>query len=565
MGRFRNLGLTLKTLVAPAIMLAALVAMAALAVTNASRQEDATQHLDAAIFEPLSRAVESKDAATLFHARLFAFMSAAANENDAKKKEADAAALGPELERVSNLIDRLITEMAANPDATTHLEGINKTFAAYSDGARQTIDMAKMDAAYGVMLMGETHAQFVKLRAQLDEMSAAMQERRRVSVAQILSDMAKARVTFLVVLGLAATISLLAAVLVGRAIAQPIVRLTAAMGKLASGEWATEVPEGDRGDEIGRMANAVIVFKQSGITAQELEAQQREEQTEKERRQKAVEDHIAAFEHDATTAIRALSGAASGLHSTSEALSTIAEETGRQATTVAAASEQASANVQTVASAAEELSTSISEIGAQVTGSAKTSAQAVQEAEKTSTLIQGLADAAQKIGDVVRLINEIASQTNLLALNATIEAARAGEAGKGFAVVASEVKALANQTAKATEEIGSQVSAIQGATREAVQAIQGITQTISKINDSASAIAAAVEEQGAATNEIARNVQQASSGTNEVSSNIASVRQAASQTGESSGNVLSAAQALTKDADTLRTRIDDFLSKVRAA
>jgi methyl-accepting chemotaxis protein len=565
MRAFKNLGLASKTLVAPAAMLVALVAMAALAVTNASRQEDATRHLDAAIFEPLSRTLETRDAATLFHARLFAFMSSAANENDAQKKEKDAAALAPELARVSKMLESLHADVSANPDAAARMAGIGKTFQTYSDGARQAIDMAKMDAAYGVMLMGETHNQFVALRRQFDDMSKAMQDLRRADVARIFADMASARTAFIVVLCLAAALSLFAAILVGRAISKPIVRLTAAMGALAAGEWATEVPESDRRDEIGKMASAVTVFKQNGLANQQLRAQQQDEQEQKEKKRKIVEDHVAEFERDVTVALRALTAASTGLRSTSESLSATAEETGRQATAVAAASEEASTNVQTVASAAEELSASIAEIGTQATGSSQISRQAVEEAEKTTVLVQGLEAAAQKIGDVVKLISDIAGQTNLLALNATIEAARAGEAGKGFAVVASEVKNLATQTAKATEDIGGHITAIQGATRGAADAIGAIAKTIARINETASAIASAVEEQGAATREIAQNVQQASAGTHEVSSNIAGVTKAASETGESSGQVLSAAQSLAKDAETLRGRVDDFLAKVRAA
>jgi methyl-accepting chemotaxis protein len=565
MNVFKNLGLASKTLVAPAVMLVALVAMAALAVTNASRQEDATHHLDAAIFEPLSRALETRDAATLFHARLFAFMSSAANENDAQKKEKDAAALAPELARVSKMLESLHADMSANPDAAARMAGIGKTFQTYSDGARQAIDMAKMDAAYGVMLMGETHNQFVTLRRQFDDMSDAMQELRRADVARIFASMASARTTFIAVLCFATALSLLAAILVGRAISRPIVRLTAAMGTLAAGKWATDVPESDRRDEIGKMANAVTVFKQNGLANQQLRAQQQDEQEQKEKKRKIVEGHVAEFERDVTVALRALTAASTGLRSTSESLSATAEETGRQATAVAAASEEASTNVQTVASAAEELSASIAEIGTQATGSSQISRQAVEEAEKTTVLVQGLEAAAQKIGDVVKLISDIAGQTNLLALNATIEAARAGEAGKGFAVVASEVKNLATQTAKATEDIGGHITAIQGATRGAADAIGAIAKTIARINETASAIASAVEEQGAATREIAQNVQQASAGTHEVSSNIAGVTKAASETGESSGQVLSAAQNLAKDAETLRGRIDDFLAKVRAA
>jgi methyl-accepting chemotaxis protein len=255
-----------------------------------------------------------------------------------------------------------------------------------------------------------------------------------------------------------------------------------------------------------------------------------------------------------------VASASSEMESAAQSMSATAEETNRQAGAVAAASEEASSNVQTVASAAEELSSSISEITRQVTQSSDVARKAVEEAAKTNATVKGLAEAAQKIGEVVNLINEIAGQTNLLALNATIEAARAGEAGKGFAVVASEVKSLANQTAKATEDIGRQISAIQSATEAAVGAIQGIGKTIEEIAKIATNIASAVEEQGAATQEIARNVQQASAGTQEVTSNISGVTKAATETGAAAGQVLTAARELATQGDTLKKEVEGFLA-----
>jgi len=255
-----------------------------------------------------------------------------------------------------------------------------------------------------------------------------------------------------------------------------------------------------------------------------------------------------------------VASASAEMEASAQSMSATAEETNRQASAVAAASEEASTNVQTVASAAEELSSSISEISRQVTQSSEVARKAVEEAAKTNTTVKGLVEAAQKIGDVVNLINDIAGQTNLLALNATIEAARAGEAGKGFAVVASEVKSLATQTAKATEDIGRQIGAIQGATNDAVNAIHGIGQTIEEIAKIASNISAAVEEQGSATQEIARNVQQASVGTQEVSSNITGVTRAATDTGSAAGQVLTAAQELARQGDALKKEVESFLA-----
>ena len=268
------------------------------------------------------------------------------------------------------------------------------------------------------------------------------------------------------------------------------------------------------------------------------------------------------FADEVTNVVETVSSAATELQTSSQAMSSTAEETNNQAAAVAAAAEEASVNVQTVASATEELAATLTEVGRQVTESAKIASNAVDEARATNEKVQGLADAAGKIGEVVVLINDIASQTNLLALNATIEAARAGDAGKGFAVVASEVKSLASQTAKATEDIGGQVAAIQEATNQAVEAIQGIDKTIGQISEIAATIAASVDEQNAATKEIAENVQQAASGTQEVSRNIVGVTQAATETGQVSAQVLGASSELSQHSEKLRAQVDTFLSDV---
>jgi methyl-accepting chemotaxis protein len=274
--------------------------------------------------------------------------------------------------------------------------------------------------------------------------------------------------------------------------------------------------------------------------------------------------HADTFETNVQGMVGAVSSAAGDLQTTARTMDGTARDTSQRATSVAAAAEEASANVQTVASAAEELAASVREINRQVTQSTTIAAEAATKAEKTNEQVRGLADAAQKIGDVVKLINDIASQTNLLALNATIEAARAGDAGKGFAVVASEVKNLAGQTARATDEIGAQIGSIQAETREAVGAIQDITETIRSISEISGTIAASVEEQGAATHEIAQNVEQASAGTSEVTSHIHEVTAAADQTGQSAGQVLDAASRLSDQAASLNAAVETFLRELRS-
>jgi methyl-accepting chemotaxis protein len=354
--------------------------------------------------------------------------------------------------------------------------------------------------------------------------------------------------------------------LLGRSILQPIAGMTAAMRKIAEGDIATAIPARERSDEVGAMAQSVQIFKDNMIEAVRLRGEQEELKLLGEADKKGLLGKLADdFESGVRRSLDTLAGAASEMKATSTSMSATAEEASLQATTVAAVAEQATANVQTVAAATEELSASVSEIGRQVTQSTQIAGQAVEEANRTNVTVQGLSAAAQKIGDVVKLISAIASQTNLLALNATIEAARAGEAGKGFAVVATEVKSLASQTAKATEEISAQVAAMQGATAEAVQAIEGIGGTIGAINEIATAIAFAVEQQGSATLEIARNVHEAAQGTGKVSSNILGVNQAAGKTGVAASQVLASAEQLSGQAAQLRADVDRFLVNIRAA
>jgi methyl-accepting chemotaxis protein len=363
----------------------------------------------------------------------------------------------------------------------------------------------------------------------------------------------------------AAVVAVFAAVFLIRTIATPIKAMTAAMRRLAARDMAAEIPARDRGDEVGQMAGAVQVFKDSMIEGDRLAAEQAGERTRKEQRAARLDRSISAFEVTAKDIVGLLSAGSTNLEATARAVSGTAELANRQASTVAAAAEEAGAGVQTVASAAEELSASINEISRQVAQSAKMAARAVADAQRTDTIVAALSEAADKIGNVVGLITSIAGQTNLLALNATIEAARAGDAGKGFAVVASEVKNLASQTGRATEEIGTQISQIQTATKEAVAAIRGIATTIEEVSAIATTIAAAVEQQGAATAEIARNVQQTAMAAQDVSSNISGVSQAATDAGVSAGQVLTSAADLSRHAVQLASEVDSFVADVRAA
>ncbi|HEV2676930.1 MAG TPA: methyl-accepting chemotaxis protein [Aliidongia sp.] len=354
--------------------------------------------------------------------------------------------------------------------------------------------------------------------------------------------------------------------LIGRGISRPLGTIARLIERLAQGDLAILVTGTERRDEVGMLARSLEVFKENAIETVRLRGEQDLQERRAEADKKILMTRLADdFQRGVQSSLDALTSAATEMRATSQSMSATAEETSSQAVTVAAAAEQASANVNMIATATEELFSSVSEIGRQVDQSTKIARQAAVEASRTDATVQGLSAAAQKIGDVVKLIGAIASQTNLLALNATIEAARAGEAGKGFAVVASEVKSLASQTASATEEISTQVAAMQGATNEAVGTIQGIGGTIASMSEIATAIASAVEEQGVATQEIARNVQQAAVGTDQVTSNVAGVSEAATETGKAANRVHASADELGRQTAALRQNVDEFLAHLRTA
>jgi methyl-accepting chemotaxis protein len=343
-------------------------------------------------------------------------------------------------------------------------------------------------------------------------------------------------------------------------------QITAAMGKIAGGETSVAVPCTTRRDEMGSMARALLVFKENAVKVLGMQAEREAlEKTAREERAAAMAQLADEFEGAVGEIVETVSSASTQLEASAGTLSTTAERAQELTTMVAAASEEASTNVQSVASASEEMASSVNEIGRQVQESARIAGEAVAQARKTHHRVNELSEASRRIGDVVELINTVASQTNLLALNATIEAARAGEAGRGFAVVATEVKALAEQTAKATEEIRRQISDIQNATQDSVSAIEEIGVTIGRISEISSTIASAVEEQGAATQEVARNVQQAAQGTQQVASNITDVQRGADATGAASSQVLTFAQSLSQESSRLKSEVGRFLEMVRAA
>jgi methyl-accepting chemotaxis protein len=406
---------------------------------------------------------------------------------------------------------------------------------------------------------------------------------------ETVSAMAGAERTTVAIALAALVFGILVSLLISRGIVKPVTGLTGGMRQLAGGDFGIVLPGLEREDEVGEMARAVETFKVTLANKARREAEekaeadlrateaQHEAHAREAARQRAAQEHAAAdrkaamnriadeFEKAVGRIVDNVSTASTELEAAAGTLTKTAETTQQLATVVAAASEEASSNVQSVASATEEMTGSVDEIGRQVQESSNIANEAVRQAQKTDSRINELSQAASRIGDVVKLITAIAEQTNLLALNATIEAARAGEAGKGFAVVANEVKALAAQTAKATGDIGAQIAGMQGATNDSVTAIKEIGGTIAHISQIAAAIAAAVEEQGAATAEISRNVQEAAKGTSQVAGNITSVNRGASETGSASAQVLTSAQSLASESNHLKVEVRKFLETVRAA
>jgi methyl-accepting chemotaxis protein len=419
---------------------------------------------------------------------------------------------------------------------------------------------------YGQVILEETGKLNVGLGVSVQQLVSGVQTETDASTWQARQEISLATTIMLVLGGL----TLVGSVLfvwsyVGRNILRRIGSLQRSMQLLSDGDLESEIYRSSQRDEIAAMASSLQVFRESMIKARALSTGQDKDRIAKAERTSRMEARIVEFEAAVRGALDSLQKSANSMQTTAQSMSATADQSSALVNAVASAAEETSVNVQTVSSGTEQLSSSITEIGRQVINSAKIARKAVDEAGQTDATMQGLAENAGRISVVVDLIQTIASQTNLLALNATIEAARAGEAGRGFAVVASEVKSLANQTAKATDEIRSQIANMQLVTTSAVGAIRNIGQTIGEIDHVTTAIAAAVEQQGAATREIARNIQHAAGGTSEVSSNIIGVSTASAEAGSAASEVLNASGALRREADVLRSEIDAFLSNIRAA
>ena len=444
---------------------------------------------------------------------------------------------------------------ALKAEIAQKLEKYQADFAAWADGA---LEVAGHAAAMS--------KKFHEIEPVVAEIQQSVERLYRDAEASEAATRGSVRIWILIAFGLAVVLVSALSLLIGQSISKALSAMVRAMTRLAGGDFAVEIPGLSRKDEVGEMAGAVQVFKTNMVEAERMRVEQTgAEQRRLQQRKVDMQKLADAFEGAVGEIVESVSSAATELEASANTLTQTAERSQELATIVASASEEASSNVQSVASSSEELTSSVNEISRQVQESSRVANAAVDQAQKTNGRVGELSKAAARIGDVVELITTIAGQTNLLALNATIEAARAGEAGRGFAVVASEVKALAEQTAKATGEISQQISGIQAATQESVGAIREIGDTIGRMSEISSTIAAAVEEQGAATQEISRNIQHAARGTSEVSSNITNVQRGAGETGSASAQVHSAAKSLSVESNRLKLEVGKFLNSVRAA
>ena len=486
------------------------------------------------------------------------------------------AARGVINEQVKQLEER-IAEVAKTRDEKTQalMPAVRSALAAYQAQMKQTLEAVDEAKSAEITKSAETLRETVMksrtaaeaLQLSIRAVATRLDERVAENNKAVEAEYASAS-RLLIMLAVGSMIFGLAfGFLVGQyGVAKPIRAVVTLLQQLAAGKYDVDVKGTERGDEVGDVARTALVFKENGLEKIRMEREQKEAEARAAAQRRADMLQLAdGFERAVGEIVETVASASTELEASATTLTSTADRSQELATVVAAASEEASTNVQSVASATEELSSSVNEISRQVQESARMATEAVQQARVTNDRVGELSKAAARIGDVVELINTIAGQTNLLALNATIEAARAGEAGRGFAVVASEVKALAEQTAKATGEISQQISGIQGATQDSVTAIREISGTIERLSEISSTIAAAVEEQGAATQEISRNVQQASQGTQQVSSNITDVQRGATETGSASSQVLSSAQMLSGDSNRLKAEVSKFLNSVRAA
>jgi methyl-accepting chemotaxis protein len=564
-GWIKHIGLSWKVQLAPAFLILVLIGVGAYALQALHANQAA---VDALVSGPVRQSElinELDTVAWTAHARLYRLAAIAANETDEKKVKALAKEASAASGKISEAL-KAVEDTQGEPKSSG-LEKLRAAVTGYLKQSKNAIEMADGDAGSALMFIKGAERSFAEIEKLTDELIASSSESKDREIARAGMKLDQQRLTLMAALLVVAFAGIVVSFLIGRNISRPVVAMSKAMRELAVGNFDVQLPGLDRRDEVGQMAHAIEDFKVQAIAKAERETAEREQKNRELAATRRTELYNLAesFEAAVGNIIENVSAASNELENSAVILTRSSAATQQLSTVVAAASEETSANVQSVASATEEMASSINEIGRQVADSNRIATEAVDQAGKTDGRIAELSLAAGRIGDVTKLITTIAEQTNLLALNATIEAARAGDAGRGFAVVAQEVKALASQTAKATSEISAQIAAMQAATQDSVIAIKEIYGTIGRVSEIAAAIAAAIEEQGAATQEIARNVQQAALGSTQVATSIADVNRGAGDTGSASSQVLSSAQLLSNENKRLKAEVVKFLATVRAA
>ncbi|MBL4905985.1 MAG: MCP four helix bundle domain-containing protein [Sneathiella sp.] len=590
----RNLNISTKLFISPIIFVVALIVLGIVAITGLQEEHDAMAALDKQANLKTGAALKFQVNLQAYNGNLFRLISELGAGIDEKALAEQRTGLVAYMVGAQKSLDDFIAGGQYNESELELLNKLKIQLLDYGSTSADVIEMTEVDGSTAVVMMVGASDEFNAMYATIDEIVKLWQDDGKAAFESAIADGESTITQFIVISIVSLLIAGAVTLIMSRMIKGPIQSLTNVMGKLAEGDRSVDIEAQDQKDEIGAMARAVQVFKENSVEQDRLQAdaaqhaeeeaqreqkareaeersaeekRQREqaENLEKQQRAEKISNLIQTFETQVSEVLSTFAGATRELQSTANSMTVTAGDSRELAEGVASASGDASRNVQTVAAAAEELTSSINEISRQVQQANQVSEKAVEEAANSTNSVSALAETAKKISDVVNMISDIAGQTNLLALNATIEAARAGDAGKGFAVVASEVKSLANQTAKATEEIAAQINDMQEATESAVSAISNIDSVISKIRESTVGISSAIEEQSAATNEISRNVQEASKGTNEVSEKIGSVSDKASETGSAAQEVQTASTHLDELSKSLQQDIESFLKDVRAA